>query len=106
MSASNTVHQLNDPQRTKELYALYDSLLSLKTPEECAAYLEDLCTVQELISLSQRLEIARRLCAGESFQKIAKDTGASTATISRVNKALNYGPGGYRTIIERLGDKS
>lgn len=89
-------------QENDEIRALYQSLLTLKTEEECRQYLTDLCTVQELLSLSQRLEIARRLTRQEPYQKIASETGASTATISRVNRSLVYGSGGYETVIPRL----
>lgn len=80
----------------------YKAILSLKTEEECAAFFNDVCTIQELEALAQRLEVAFRLKDGESYIDINKNTGASTATISRVSKYLNYGAGGYETIIERL----
>jgi len=82
--------------------SLYKAVLSLKTTEECVAFFNDLCTIQELEALAQRLEVARELSDGKSYIDINKVTGASTATICRVSKALNYGDGGYKTVIERL----
>lgn len=81
---------------------LCKALLSLKTEEECKAFLNDICTIQELESLVQRLEVALKLTEGVSYQDINKSVGASTATISRVSKYLNYGADGYKTVIERL----
>ncbi|MBQ7330789.1 MAG: hypothetical protein IJW94_03240 [Oscillospiraceae bacterium] len=81
---------------------LYSAILSLKTIDECAAFFEDICTIQELQSLQQRLEVAIALSQGSSYVDVNKSTGASTATICRVSKALNYGDGGYKTVIERL----
>ena len=78
------------------------ALLSLNTKEECYAFLEDLCTIKEILGMSQRLEVARMLRAGASYAVISRTTGASTATISRVSKCCEYGEGGYRTVIERL----
>ncbi len=83
---------------------LFSAILALKTKEECAAFFDDICTVQELESLAQRLDVACLLLKGKSYIDINKDTGASTATICRVSKCLNYGDGGYQTIIERIGD--
>lgn len=87
----------------KEFLKLYKAILTLKTEEECAAFFDDICTIQELEALSQRLEVACQLKDGKSYIDINKNTGASTATICRVSKALNYGDGGYDTAIERLG---
>ena len=81
---------------------LYSAILSLKTIDECAAFFEDICTIQELQSLQQRLEVAIALSQDNSYVDVNKSTGASTATICRVSKALNYGDGGYKTVIERL----
>ena len=80
----------------------YKAVLSLNTSEECAAFFNDVCTIQELEALAQRMEVAIRLKNGESYIDINKETGASTATISRVSKYLNYGAGGYETVIERI----
>ena len=78
------------------------ALLSLRTTEECYSFLEDLCTIKEILGMSQRLEVARMLCSGASYAVISRATGASTATISRVSKCCEYGEGGYRAIIDRL----
>ncbi len=80
----------------------YKAILTLKTKEECAAFFDDVCTIQEIEALAQRFEVARLLNEGKSYIDINKSTGASTATICRVSKCLNYGDGGYSTAIERL----
>ena len=80
----------------------FKAVLTLKTIEECADFFDDVCTIQELESLSQRMDVAIRLKQGESYLDINKSTGASTATISRVGRALNYGSGGYDLTIERM----
>ena len=84
---------------------LFKAILSLKTETECTAFFDDICTIQELEALAQRLEVACLLNEGKSYIDINKATGASTATICRVSKCLNYGEGGYKTAIERLGEK-
>ena len=81
---------------------LFRSILNLRTEEECYAYFEDLCTIQEVQYLAQRLEAARLLSEGMSYQKIAEQTEMSTATIGRVSRCLHYGSGGYQTALERL----
>ena len=83
---------------------LYSAIISLETTEECSAFFDDICTVQELEALAQRLEVACQLLDGKSYVDINKTTGASTATICRVSKCLNYGDGGYKSVIDRLGD--
>jgi len=80
---------------------LYAAILTLKTAEECRLFLDDLCTIKELDDLAQRFEVARLLDTGKNYVDISGETGASTATISRVGKCLRYG-GGYRTVIERM----
>lgn len=81
--------------------ALCKALLSLQSVEECYAFLEDVCTVKEFLDMSQRLSVAKMLDSGESYSVISKETGASTATISRVSKCYEYGTGGYKTVIDR-----
>ena len=81
---------------------LYEAVLSLKTVEECDAFFDDVCTIKEITDLASRFEVARLLDEGKIFSEISKETGASSATISRVNKCLRYGPGGYRTALDRL----
>ena len=89
------------PNITEENRSLFETVLSLASFEECAAFFEDICTIKELQDLSQRLAVARMLNDGEKYQSIEEKTGASTATISRVNKCLNYGSGGYRSVLEK-----
>ena len=81
---------------------LYEAILSLKTPEECRAFFQDLCTVAELRAMAQRLEVAQLLDKGMIYNDILQRTGASSATISRVNRALQYGADGYKTVLPRL----
>ena len=81
---------------------LYKAILSLETPEECRAFFQDLCTVAELRAMAQRLEVARFLDEGLIYNDILQRTGASSATISRVNRALQYGADGYKTVLPRL----
>ena len=82
----------------------FKAVLTLKSVEECANFFDDICTIQELESLSQRMDVAIRLKQGESYLDINKSTSASTATISRVAKCLNYGSGGYDLTIERMNN--
>lgn len=89
---------------SNETDELCDALLSLETKEECYAFLEDLCTIKEVLDLSQRLSVAKMLSKGISYTVINTETGASTATISRVSKCCEYGAGGYKTVIARLGE--
>ena len=81
---------------------LYQSLLQLESVEECRRFLQDLCTVTELKAMEQRIEVAMYLREGMIYQDILKRTGASSATISRVNRCLQYGADGYQTILPRL----
>lgn len=89
----------------ERLQRLYKAVLSLKTEEECAAFFEDACTIQETEAIAQRIEVACQLNKGKSYVDINKSTGASTATICRVSRCLNYGSGGYKTVIERMGEE-
>ncbi len=82
--------------------ALFQAILTLNSVEECYRFFEDACTIKELQDISQRLKAARMLAAGVNYADISRETGMSTATISRVNKCLSYGDGGYRTVIARL----
>ncbi len=79
----------------------YRAVISLKTQEECAKFFDDICTIQEIEAIAQRFEVACLLDGGKSYVDINKETGASTATICRVSKCLNYGDGGYKLAIER-----
>ncbi len=80
---------------------LFEAILSLRDLDDCYRFFEDLCTVSEIKSLSQRLEVARQLDAEITYHEIAEKTGASTATISRVNRCLHYGADGYRLVLDR-----
>ena len=88
-----------------DIEKLYRAVLSLKTADECAAFFDDICTIQELEALAQRFEVACQLSEGKSYIDINKNTGASTATICRVSKCLNYGDGGYETAINRIKEQ-
>lgn len=90
--------KLND----KSVDQLFEAILSLKTVEECYIFFDDLCTVNEMQSMSQRLEVARMLRKGYTYNQIEAETGASTATISRVKRCLNYGNDGYKMALERI----
>ena len=94
---------MNKKIKTEAVDHLFEAILTLKTPEECYAFFEDVCTVNELLSLSQRYEVAKMLREKKTYLDIAERTGASTATISRVNRSLNYGNDGYDVVFERLG---
>ena len=85
--------------------ALYHALLELKTPEECYAFFEDLCTVQEQMAMEQRFEVAMLLDQGSIYNDVLDKTGVSSATVSRVKRCLNYGSGGYRTVLDRIKDE-
>ena len=85
--------------------ALYQALLTLKTPDECYAFFEDLCTVSEQMAMEQRFEVAKLLNEGLIYNDILEKTGASSATISRVNRSLNYGTDAYRMIFARMRDE-
>lgn len=88
--------------RTPAVDYLFDAILSLKDREECYTFFEDVCTINELLSLSQRFEVAAMLRSHKTYLEIAEKTGASTATISRVNRSLNYGNDGYDMVFERI----
>lgn len=91
-----------DKLRGRELDQLFEAILRVETLEECYVLFDDLATVNEVQALAQRLEVARQLREGGTYQKIEQATGASTATISRVKRCLNYGTGGYDLALERL----
>lgn len=84
---------------------LFDCILKLKTRDECENFFEDLCTVTELRAIAQRIVVAKMLSEGKVYSDIVKETGASTATISRVNRSLQFGASGYETLFERLDQK-
>ena len=89
-------------KHTEQTDQLFRSILALQDVDECYRYFEDLCTVNELLSLSQRFEVASMLRDKKTYLEIAEKTGASTATISRVNRSLNYGDDGYELVFTRM----
>ncbi|MBD5466247.1 MAG: TrpR YerC/YecD [Lachnospiraceae bacterium] len=93
---------MNKKLKTDAVNQLFDAILTLEDREECYAFFEDLCTVNELLSLSQRFEVAAMLKQQKTYLEIAEKTGASTATISRVNRSLNYGSDGYELVFNRM----
>lgn len=93
---------MNPKLKDSNVEYLYRAVLSLQSMEECDRFFDDLCTVPELKALSQRLQVAKMLSDHRVYSDIVQATGASTATISRVNRSLNYGADGYDIIFERL----
>ncbi len=89
-----------DNFRIESFDSLFEAVLKLKNLDDCRRFFEDVCTIKELQDVSQRLEVAKLLSAGKNYQEVCKATGASTATISRVNKCLLYGKGGYKVVLE------
>ena len=93
---------MNKKIQTEAVSHLFDAILTLKTKEECFSFFEDLCTVNEILSMSQRFEVATMLRDKKTYLEIAQKTGASTATISRVNRSLSYGADGYEIVFGRM----
>ncbi len=93
---------MNKKIKTEAVGRLFEAILCLQNKEECYTFFEDLCTVNELLSLSQRFEVASMLDDHKTYLEIAEKTGASTATISRVNRSLNYGNDGYDMVFKRM----
>ena len=91
--------------RTKAVKEMFDAILTLEEEEECYKFFEDVCTVNEVLSLAQRFEVAKMLTQGHTYMEVAEETGASTATIARVNRSLNYGGEGYEMVFARLREK-
>ena len=89
-------------KRSQSADRLFEAILSLKDTEECYNFFEDICTINELRDMCQRLETAMLIDEGISYQKISEQIGVSPATISRVSRCLNYGAGGYRAVIDRM----
>ncbi len=87
---------------TSQVDELFEAILTLRTAEECYRFFEDACTVKEILEIAQRFKTARMLAAGANYAEINRETGCSTATISRVRRCLEYGKGGYRTAIDRM----
>jgi TrpR-related protein YerC/YecD len=95
-----------DRLRTDEVEALLKAFGTLETPDEVYAFLQDVCTIREIRDMAQRLAVARMLAAGEHYSHIQEVTGASSTTISRVSRCLNYGADGYRMLLERWDELS
>ncbi len=95
-----------DKLHNKAVDNLFKAILSLENIDECYAFFEDACTVKEILDIAQRYEVASLLEKGKNYTGISAETGASTATISRVNKCLSYGTGGYKLALERTGGKN
>ena len=96
---------MNKKLHSEAVDQLFEAILCLKNKEECYTFFEDVCTINELLSLSQRFEVAKMLREKRTYLEISEKTGASTATISRVNRSLNYGTDAYRTIFARLAEE-
>lgn len=88
--------------RSESVDRLINAILKLETADECYSFLEDVCTINEVLDMAQRFDVALMLDEGKNYQSIAKEANVSTATISRVSRCLNYGNGGYKIAIERL----
>ena len=97
---------MNDKIKDKNLDDLFEAVLCLENLEECYDYFEDLCTILELKSLSQRFQVAKMLNEHHVYSDIVSKTGASTVTISRVNRSINYGSDGYKVVFERMNKKN
>ncbi len=93
---------MNGKLQDKNVDLLFQAVLTLKTVEECYQFFDDLCTIPELKAMSQRLAVAKMLSQKQVYSDIVAETGASTATISRVNRSLNYGSDGYELVFKRL----
>src|SRR5699024_1824597 len=94
-----------NPRHNAMTDALFDAILSLETREQCYQFFDDLCTVKEIADMSQRLEAAKLLLQGKTYEQIVKSAEISTATISRINRCIQYGSGGYQAVIERVQEK-
>lgn len=97
---------MNSKLKDAHMDELFEGILSLTSVEECYNFFEDLCTITELRAMAQRFQVAKMLDEGQIYSDIVKETGASTATISRVNKCLIYGTDGYRMVLDRAKDKA
>jgi len=94
-----------DKLRSEQLDELFDAILSLKTREECYQFFDDIATMNEIQALSQRFQVAKMLKQGKTYNTIEAKTKASTATISRVRRCVDYGSGGYKLVLNRLLDE-
>jgi len=97
---------MNGKIKNEHIDALFRAVLELRDSEECYMFFEDICTVSELNAIAQRLEVARMLRDKKTYSEISEETGASAATISRVNRCLNYGADGYKLILDRMTEEN
>lgn len=93
----------NSRIKSTQADALFEAVLLLENKEDCYRFFEDICTIKEVQAIAQRFEVAKLLKANKTYNEIEAETGASTATISRINRSLNYGAEGYKLIFEKLG---
>ena len=93
----------NSKIKSKQADSLFEAVLQLETMDECYRFFEDICTIKEVQAIAQRLEVAKLLKSNKTYNEIEELTGASTATISRINRSLNYGADGYKIVFEKLG---
>jgi len=96
---------MNGKIKNEHIDNLFKAILEIKSSEECYMFFEDICTVSELNAIAQRMEVAQMLQNGSTYSEISEETGASAATISRVNRCLHYGADGYTLILKRLAEK-
>ena len=96
---------MRNMRKQEELDFLYNSILKIETLEECKNFFADLCSIQEINEMMQRILVAKMLKEKNVYSQITKETGASTATISRVSRSLNYGKGGYSLILDRMNEE-
>ncbi|MGO3752119.1 MAG: YerC/YecD family TrpR-related protein [Peptoniphilaceae bacterium] len=92
----------NSKMENDQTDGLFEAILKLETIEDCYRFFEDICTVKEIQAISQRLEVVKLLIKNKTYHQIEEETGASTATISRINRSLNYGSDGYKLVLDRL----
>lgn len=95
--------EFNSRIKSDQVDKFFEAILLLENKEECYRFFEDICTIKEIQAIAQRLEVAKLLKANKTYNEIEADTGASTATISRINRSLNYGAEGYNIILRKLG---
>ncbi len=93
----------NSRIKSAQADSLFEAVLKLENLEECYRFFEDICTIKEVQAIAQRLEVAKLLKQNKTYNEIESETGASTATISRINRSLNYGADGYKIMFEKLG---
>ena len=93
----------NSKIKSQQTDDLFEAILALENLDECYRFFEDICTVKEIQAISQRLQVVKLLIKNKTYHEIEAETGASTATISRINRSLNYGSDGYKLVLKRLG---